>query len=103
MRLIDADRLIDDICREDCGRVFKDCVMPDHCCSDVAKVQNQPTVRTERVKEGHWVENRNMGGFLYCSCSECGEVYTGSEVRARFCPWCGARMMSGAEQVFCPD
>lgn len=41
MRLIDADGLLDEICRDQCERKYKDC---DGTCSLAAYVENAPTV-----------------------------------------------------------
>ena len=41
MRLIDADELLDEICREQCERKFADC---DGMCEMAAVVVNAPTV-----------------------------------------------------------
>ena len=41
MRLIDADELLDEICREQCERKFKDC---DGMCEMAAVVVNAPTI-----------------------------------------------------------
>lgn len=41
MRLIDADELLDEICREQCERKFADC---DGMCEMAAAVVNAPTV-----------------------------------------------------------
>ena len=46
MRLIDADGLIDEICREECERKYEDCDY--HACLHVKPVVNAPTI-------GEWI------------------------------------------------
>lgn len=49
------------------------------------------------VKYGEWIENEDIVGDTYYTCSACGEVWTciegtPAENNMHFCPCCGARM-----------
>ena len=79
MRLIDADRLIDE---------FEDTIgNPISRTRLKLQVQNQPTVDAVQ-KKGHWVENHDSDHAW--KCSECGCGYTDSKLS--FCYDCGADM-----------
>lgn len=88
MRLIDADGLVREICREECERAYEDC---DYTCSMVAPVVNAPTIEAEPVRHGRWFKKpAKYNGESRCSyCSEC--LYTGRK-SWKYCPNCGAKM-----------
>ena len=52
MRPIDADELLDEICRDQCERKYKDC---DGTCEIAAYVVNAPTVATNTNVLGKWI------------------------------------------------
>lgn len=53
MRPIDADELLDVICRDQCERKYKDC---DYTCSEVAYVVNAPTLAKDiHVPNNGWI------------------------------------------------
>lgn len=58
MRLIDADAVLDEICRDQCERKYKDC---DYTCSIAAYVANAPTVEPvgnpDRLSD--WISVKN--------------------------------------------
>ena len=66
----------------------------------------EPTVdcNTPPVHQGRWVEKEATTNddltYWWIECSECGErplKRYGNDVLSDYCPYCGARMHSGAE------
>lgn len=96
MRPIDADELLDEICREQCELKFTDC---DGMCEMAAVVVNAPTIDAAPVVHGRWAKNK----YGYITCSKCNnfplETMTGSLMtmhyepcESKYCPHCGAKM-----------
>lgn len=94
-RLIDADALIEAICRDECERSYKDC---DYSCSSVAPVINAPTVDAQPVRRGKWIyvgELRNGDNFCAqwdCSVCGAGQTFINLPPFYQYCPICGAKM-----------
>lgn len=80
MRLIDADKLIEN--------KFKNDISYNAFCS---LVKRQPVVK-ER-KKGKWIKMSDADG-IYWACSECGEDIPRTESidKKNYCPNCGADM-----------
>ena len=109
MRLIDGDMLLEQFrtLRDNWDTknathrairgAFVDCIL---------RVKDAPTVDTEPVKHGHWINNgiikdypnQGVNKYYLLICSECGCMYrarkheSGGSINADFCPGCGARM-----------
>ena len=103
MRPIDADELLDEICRDQCERKYKDC---DSTCEIAAYVVNAPTiggeVRTPDGK-GYWmvpvdetrlVRNYSRPGVyadLWLHCEKCGGMVD-DRYTPKYCPECGRKV-----------
>lgn len=87
MRLIDADELRKEIDKQ--AYPYKDSTANDIYFSVLHLLVNAPTVDSESIKYGKWIE----GADGSCMCSECGKVirYT----IGYYCPNCGAKMEGG--------
>lgn len=80
MRPIDADVLKWYKC-ETCEQRER-CEDNETVCSEIADIDEQPTIDVMPMKHGHW----KFG----CICSECENV--NGELSTDYCPNCGARM-----------
>lgn len=99
MRLIDADKLIEDV-RKNSVSYFAD---------DFARewVDKQPTIEPEPQRmKGKWIPHREksreyIGTALvsvmydYWFCDACGYRVENEQPRYNFCPHCGAEMENG--------
>ncbi len=87
-RLIDADKLIEDM-KQECNGRCSLCVYYTFLSDDVhcGLVDTQPTVEAVPVVRGTWMHD----GFYWISfkCSACGKL---SEFKTPFCSNCGANM-----------
>lgn len=106
MRLIDADALSSDICK-DCNAVQNGACNYD-ICPLVAWIEAAPTIEAEPVRHGEWKDNH---------CTACGMTPLGEELWQhldveppkfeycmRICPCCGAKMTGRRiknEYLFC--
>lgn len=79
MRLIDADKLINEIVYK-CGLKHRDAIL---------EIDNAPTI--DPVKHGHWISKYWDGGSEH-HCSECGAIYKDLYDLYSYCPNCGAKM-----------
>lgn len=82
-RLIDADKLINDLCE---NYVFIG--FPDLLADFGAAIKAQPTIDAVPVKHGYWLWN-DYGGIGNYHCSECLTICNACY---DYCPYCGARM-----------
>ena len=52
-------------------------------------------------KTGHWIDKSKQSAcgvkFIHIECSECGELSGLNNTYARYCPWCGAKMIESQE------
>ena len=89
MRLIDADKLYDDIARyRDENMLGGGNLLVDDILEDI---NLSPTVDAEPVRHGKWIFNSERYSW---ECSEC-QRQTGSifeESKSKFCKNCGCRM-----------
>lgn len=99
MRLIDADALKDYKCSVCENR--ERCEDREQVCSDIAEIDEQPTIEAEPVKHGRWVKHRiekydNYGNYTNApgltDCSNCNFAAYGIAEIYNFCPQCGVRM-----------
>lgn len=99
MRLIDADKLLN----ENCGYVlwgeYKSCAecYEDHkhkCYHeiDAQDIMDAPTIEADPIKHGRWETPKGYPNVLLCS--ECNTPYEKKEFVAtpNYCPNCGVRM-----------
>jgi len=62
-----------------------------------ANIMQQPSVRPQEPKTGHWIIDKGSLDAFYgevCKCSECGVESIGE---SDFCPYCGAKMVEPQE------
>lgn len=106
MRLIDADKLVDEL--EELADSYV-----DNNCSDFTRgtynicrqqgvdaaievVKEQTPI--DAVKHGHWIFTKDVVAYIkdiisYIKCSECGDdICWVNTKRPKYCPNCGARM-----------
>lgn len=92
MRPIDADELKRKGC-ESCGmKSYEECkeYMGD-CCFLKEAADNMPTLDVAPVVHAEWEEVILSDCMInYWKCSKCGK--TGTAIRFKYCPNCGARM-----------
>lgn len=93
MRPIDADRLKEYKCSICNNR--ERCEDRETVCSDIAEIDEQPTIEAEPVKHGRLV-NKGAG---YVECSVCGQIYTNIAVLYKCCPYCTARFDGGVKEA----
>ena len=89
VRLIDANALKEYKCSACGDREW--CEDRETVCSDIAEIDEQPTVESEPVK-ANWVQR---GGEYFCS--RCGgnapmNINRKHTVTTKFCPHCGYKM-----------
>ena len=52
-------------------------------------------------KTGRWIDKTHQSGcgvhFMHIECSECGEPSGLNNAYARYCPWCGTKMIRSQE------
>ena len=88
MRLIDADALKE--CKCSVCENRERCEDRETVCSDIAEIDEQPTIEAEPVKRGKWIRtSESCATTPVQHCSECG-VSTNYDLP--FCPDCGAKM-----------
>ena len=63
-------------------------------------LQSQPTADVEEVKHGRWIEQDELYGDVYYTCSICNNDWTTidgtpQENFMNYCPHCGAKMDGG--------
>lgn len=85
MRLIDADELKEYKC-DTCDNRER-CEDREQVCSEIADIDEQPTIEAEPVKHGRWID---LDGTPFAKCSVCGEKHYGCITP--YCDMCGARM-----------
>ena len=99
MRLIDADALKDYKCSVCENR--ERCEDREQVCSDIAEIDEQPTIEAEPVTHVRWVKHRiekydNYGNYTNApgltDCSNCNFAAYGIAEIYNFCPQCGVRM-----------
>ena len=87
MRLIDADELARDHCK-DCSLDVQNSCKTDPVCASLMWIVNAPTVDAEPVRHGKWiVENEES-----IRCSECCFNRANIKMPLDYCPKCGAKM-----------
>lgn len=92
MRLIDADALIADSCR-DCPEELRKRCKTEPACADTKFLFEIPTVDAVPVVHGRW---NNMDGYKTRKvCSECGWDVPEYGKFYSYCPNCGAKMDGG--------
>lgn len=102
MRLIDADALMKHIkdvpTWQDCDEYYWVATKYPHGMYDpediVSSIENTPTIDAVEVVHGTW---ESYPSHLYRRCSACKVEYDVQRfnVRARYCPNCGAKMDGG--------
>ncbi len=91
MRLIDADKLIEEI-KAKCIDDYEDeCSECEEC--PLKWIESAPIIEAEPVKHGKWKHVPGMNS----KCSECGRYFPVREFESRpfdinYCPNCGAKM-----------
>lgn len=86
MRLIDADKLIEDLVK---NRNFYPALV-------ASAIKNTPTADAVEVRHGRWIEHTHKSDWLeddvevYYNCSECGTSHW--SIIPPYCPNCGAKM-----------
>ena len=93
MRLIDADALKQKYFGRRGGLIH------------TSDIDNAPTIDTEPVRHGRWIECESENGIHIHKCSECGkrDMYKGAfkdfngrgfsfYYKRQCCPYCGAKM-----------
>ena len=106
VRLIDANALLEilcsgctkysgGICRNEYGR-----------CAEYTIIKQMSTIEAAPVLHGRWIpteyDSYADGAPVWdkWECSECGHEHSGEEdTLTAFCPYCGARMDGGADNV----
>lgn len=79
MRLVDANALLDLIWRSSRSAIQD-------------AIYNAPTIEAERIRHGHWIEDRSIGDCCY-KCSNCGFIRDAYLLEiGNYCPQCGAKM-----------
>lgn len=106
MRLIDADALKEYRCSICNNR--ERCEDRETVCSDIAEIDEQPTIEAELVKRGQWIYGENEDGQDGIFCSECDhfvpwyyDYYDKADDLINDnprCPNCGARMDGGKNE-----
>lgn len=95
MRLIDADKLIEEILGEENQRADQ---MQSERYAEMVK--RQKTVDAEPVVDAHWQKHDN--GNKPWTCSACGSGcllnYESDWCLSERCPHCGAKMNGGTEK-----
>lgn len=93
MRLIDADALIDALCKA-CsnGIIDEDCDGGD--CGFVHIIKNMPEAEIDVVKSAEWEAVKEMYYVEHYKCSNCGYPcsWVNRDYRMPFCGMCGAKM-----------
>ena len=94
-RLIDADALKEELCKE--YRHFDQRIKISPV---VQLIRDAPTIEPER-KTGHWLRtgrNNVFGGFEV-ECSECGDTVMIMHIEDElYCRHCGAKMEEGEQE-----
>lgn len=66
-----------------------------HCnhypCNDIRAIMDIPVADVAPIVHGKWLDHQ-IGQWIYAKCSECNTVH---DVRSKYCPECGARMVMG--------
>lgn len=88
MRLIDADKLKAYKCSICDNR--ERCKDREQVCSEIAEIDEQPTIEAEPVKHGRWILYGRIDNYKEFICSACLEIVTSNKLK--FCPSCGAKM-----------
>lgn len=93
MRPIDADALKEYKCSVCENR--ERCEDRETVCSDIAEIDEQPTIEAEPVKRGRWEYDKTRDQHF---CSMCGNFtyysYLEDEIMTKYCPECSAEMDS---------
>lgn len=97
MRLINLDKLLDDINRtiEESGLVNHECEIMD--CIKYADIIDTD-IEAEPVRHGRWEDRTFFNGDTYdhdLFCSVCNHNYGSPEYE--YCPYCGAKMNEESE------
>ena len=88
MRLIDADKMYDEIAQyRDDGMFGGGNLLVDDVLEDI---NLSPTVDAEPVRHGKWYTAEKYNGYLYWNCDQCHQHFTSQ--KSNFCPNCGAKM-----------
>lgn len=94
MRLIDVDKLVNDIAEH---------ITVKAVSRVLAIIQGQPTVDAEPVRHGHWIDEGYYADYTNVQawhCSECNCHVVGySNDLFDYCPGCGAKMDEGEENA----
>lgn len=98
MRLIDADALKAKFCNHcderDCKPDATDTV---YGCVIADTIDNMPTIETEPVKHGQWINTNNPN---HLRCSNCDIIHMIAQYpngKISYCPNCGVRMDGDSE------
>ena len=103
MRIIDADKLIEQIKKTYCERCDNYNGMRCKACpneDEIRDIDSAPTIDAESVGRGEWKPNPKIGWGETWVCSICGEKTTSSFMgypRYNYCPMCGAKMYGERE------
>lgn len=64
-------------------------------------IRGVPTADVAPVVHGRFVHDGQLyvGGMDWFHCSICGRLVAGAEARFDYCPWCGAKMDGGVNDV----
>ena len=100
VRLIDANALIEAICKKCPEYDFKpDATDTVSGCLTYDVIASAPTIEAQPVKHGHWIKKD-----IFYVCSECGieliddwfeQIAIFQDGYMPFCPNCGAKMCGG--------
>ena len=99
MRVIDADKLLEDGIR--CEYGYNDNGVILIPMRDVRKsIENAPTADVSEVKHGEWLFDDGMDRY----CSECGNmamttILEYKQILTPYCPYCGAKMDGERKEV----
>lgn len=103
MRRIDADAIKHEITKYHAG--LKPRYISKLVDAEIADIQDiideSPTVDAEPVRYGRWIRNPDDVNAFFCSLCGCWNgVWWNefAECTLKFCPWCGAKMVGGAEK-----
>lgn len=97
MRLIDADALKEYRCSICDNR--ERCEDRETVCSDIAEIDEQPTIEAEPVKDGKWIKGKDWDEWFCSVCRNYAYLdYKENPILSDYCPHCGARMDGGKNE-----
>ena len=86
--------------REEAIKIFNTVLFFDQCDCPKEEIEECLNIAIKALKQepktGHWIIIDDCEQFI-AKCSECGEPSGLNNTYARYCPWCGAKMIGPQE------